>query len=54
MEFDLLLRGVDPSSGIDAVLDMGFSNGRLAAPDWEIRATVVVRDFGHAHAEGNH
>jgi hypothetical protein len=47
MEFDLLLRGgrvIDPSSSIDAVLDIGFSNGRVAALDREIPPRPRCKD----------
>jgi dihydroorotase len=58
MEFDLLLRGgrvIDPSSSIDAVLDIGFSNGRVAALDREIppdRAAKIVDASGRIVTPG--
>jgi dihydroorotase len=58
MQFDLLLRGgriIDPSSGVDAVLDIGFSNGRVAALDREIpadRAAKVVDATGRIVTPG--
>ncbi len=43
--YDLLLRGgrvIDPSQGIDAVLDVGFKDGRVAALERVIRAKATV------------
>src|ERR1700735_1394094 len=46
MSFDLVLRGgrvIDPSQGIDAVTDVGFSDGRVAEVGDGL-AGVVVRE----------
>ncbi|HEY5206420.1 MAG TPA: amidohydrolase/deacetylase family metallohydrolase, partial [Roseiarcus sp.] len=48
MSFDLVLRGgrvIDPSQGIDSVMDVGFRDGRVA----ELAAGLdgkAVRDVG--------
>jgi dihydroorotase len=47
--FDLVLRGgrvVDPAQGIDAVLDVGFADGRVAALGSGLGEAAVNRDVG--------
>ena len=47
--FDLVLKGgrvVDPAQGIDAVLDVGFADGRVAALGTDLGEAAVSRDVG--------
>jgi dihydroorotase len=47
--FDLVLKGgrvVDPAQGIDAVLDVAFAAGRVAALGTDLGAAEQVRDVG--------
>src|SRR5262245_7751491 len=49
MTYDLILRGgrvINPSQGIDAVMDVGFTGGKVAkvAPKLEADASTDVRD----------
>ena len=46
MQLDLVLRGgrvIDPSQGIDSVMDLGFQNGRVAGIGAELSG-VEVKD----------
>ena len=44
MSFDLVLRGgrvIDPSQGIDSVMDVGFRDGRVAKLGAELKGELV-------------
>src|SRR5271156_5436048 len=48
MQLDLVLRGgrvIDPSQGVDSVMDVGFQNGRVAGIGAELNG-AEVKDVG--------